>query len=897
MLLVISLLACLLIGSPSPAQETLEPLFSPEFDRIEELYLAEDYDRAWPLIQERLNSAEIPAAERGALELMYLDLMHSRQGLDKSLEVLENWLADPIREPLDRWHLKFRRVGLLLDGDRAVEGLAAADELLADPVTPEEYRPSLRWQRLTALQALHKLPEALAVATEMITTASSEVERATGYSVRADLYRQLGQESLALADETAASELYAAAGWGLDSTQAPGKLSFWQLSGLERWFSGPWFGLAPDVDLAARWLLCWSVLTTLYVVRGNRQRREGGGTWARLWLVAGSLALLTTIPLASVWIIGATAPGLSREPSYFPLICSTIWLLFLMVQFLKPAAQWIPGRATLPRAEPELVQQTAELARRMGVSPPPVQVLPSLHSMADAYAGGLVAPMLVIGDGIQLRLGPEERSAVLAHELGHLANHSLVWFVIVRSFPFLPIVALALWLQDGLFPVFWGMLGMVGMVRIASRWLEYDCDRRAAAAVGAPLMMQALSKIHMVHPLRNSGLWSLLAYATGTHPSLDERLAALARMIPEPEQASPSFDAQRARLRSRFAMIFGLVWLGLMLWGLLPIVEEVALIRAGLTALAALAPSLLVLAALRKDLAQSRGDQTRNWITLVISAVIVIVALMLAQKSKGDFPISELVLCAAVGVVLVLLWSKWRYGRVRKLLQHIQQRDFTAAVELAQQRPTAWKGVPDARRGLAVVYFLLEKDAEAWQQLALLRKEVPKGNEAWVLESLFLLEQGNWAQLATVLEKVPPKEQKQLMWRLVRFDLCIQQRDLAGAEQQLQWLRKELPESPSRFAAESSFARLQGDAVTAWKMAEEASRLAPGEAAVAVLKLKTALELGPAEKVHDALQEAERLVEGNPFCLCQRRLQRLRAEAQASEQQTELEFIEEGFSS
>ena len=49
--------------STSVAQEAPSAaLFSVEFDAIEELYLAEEYDRVWPLIQERLNSPTLSAS-------------------------------------------------------------------------------------------------------------------------------------------------------------------------------------------------------------------------------------------------------------------------------------------------------------------------------------------------------------------------------------------------------------------------------------------------------------------------------------------------------------------------------------------------------------------------------------------------------------------------------------------------------------------------------------------------------------------------------------------------------------------------------------------------------------------------------------------------------------------
>jgi len=92
-----------------------------------------------------------------------------------------------------------------------------------------------------------------------------------------------------------------------------------------------------------------------------------------------------------------------------------------------------------------------------------------------------------------------------------------------------------------------GMALFVGLKRLVSRPYELDCDRRAARAIGFRETAAALAKIHAVHPIRNSGLLSLLVYATATHPSREIRLAALRDAAPVTDR--PDIDLSEPRIR------------------------------------------------------------------------------------------------------------------------------------------------------------------------------------------------------------------------------------------------------------------------------------------------------------------------------------------------------------
>ena len=106
---------------------------------------------------------------------------------------------------------------------------------------------------------------------------------------------------------------------------------------------------------------------------------------------------------------------------------------------------------------------------------------------------------MLLYDGILYRLTEEERDAIIAHELAHLANHSLWYWLLagasacslsacVAASAFYPtIVALALGLA---------LDNRRSLADSWSRQLELECDRRAARAVGHRQIASALEKLY-----------------------------------------------------------------------------------------------------------------------------------------------------------------------------------------------------------------------------------------------------------------------------------------------------------------------------------------------------------------------------------------------------------------
>jgi Zn-dependent protease with chaperone function len=281
----------------------------------------------------------------------------------------------------------------------------------------------------------------------------------------------------------------------------------------------------------------------------------------RLLWVAAALGLLEALPLG-VW---ATLAAYERTAEVNGWLAggATFLCLTATIGTLQPPVRMRAKGANLPRvADGEFLKRVAELAHQMQVPVPVVRLWPSISGsqQALAFAGTVQAPQLAVTDGILTRLAPLERDAVVAHELGHIANGSL-WFL-TAVIPVSSVVATGASAWFGLWiAVPFGLALGMGLRRIVSRPLELDADCRAARAIGFGETTAALTKIHAVHSLGKNGLLPLLVYATATHPSPEMRLHSLHAADPAGDD-SGNKPCLRTIRRHRFAAVAALAaWL------------------------------------------------------------------------------------------------------------------------------------------------------------------------------------------------------------------------------------------------------------------------------------------------------------------------------------------------
>jgi len=209
-------------------------------------------------------------------------------------------------------------------------------------------------------------------------------------------------------------------------------------------------------------------------------------------------------------------------------------------------------------AKEKLVFETVEaLAQREGIKMPEVWVY--WDDVPNAFATGPTRnnAMIAVSSGLAMNLNDKELKAVLAHEMGHVANGDMLATTLLQGLMNTFVYFIARMISE---PVrqrnFWAgfalnialqmILSVLAMIPISwfSRRREFGADAYAADAVGADAMISALQKIEYLSnqseayinaPEEDTALATMKIYAahsklTGlfaTHPPIAARVAAL----------------------------------------------------------------------------------------------------------------------------------------------------------------------------------------------------------------------------------------------------------------------------------------------------------------------------------------------------------------------------------
>ncbi|MDT0500264.1 MULTISPECIES: protease HtpX [unclassified Halomonas] len=219
-----------------------------------------------------------------------------------------------------------------------------------------------------------------------------------------------------------------------------------------------------------------------------------------------------------------------------------------------------PSNAT----EKWLVDTVAELARDAGIKTPEVGIFPAQQSNAFATGWNKDDALVAVSAGLLNRMRPEEVRAVLAHEIGHVANGDMVTLALIQGVVntfvmfFARVVAQLVdqFLRarsDGEGGL--GFMGYFAVVMVAeivfgiaasaivawfSRFREYRADAAGAKLAGSGAMINALARLkaetelsdQMPDTLRAMAITkgqtrSLVERLFASHPPLDDRIRAL----------------------------------------------------------------------------------------------------------------------------------------------------------------------------------------------------------------------------------------------------------------------------------------------------------------------------------------------------------------------------------
>ncbi|MCK0743951.1 protease HtpX [Chromohalobacter nigrandesensis] len=218
-----------------------------------------------------------------------------------------------------------------------------------------------------------------------------------------------------------------------------------------------------------------------------------------------------------------------------------------------------PSNAT----EQWLLDTVGELSRDAGIKMPEVAIFPAQQSNAFATGWNKNDALVAVSAGLLERMRPEEIRAVLAHEIGHVANGDMVTLALIQGVLntfvmfFARIVAQLVdsFLRrddDGGGLGFFGYMavvivaeivfGLVASVVVAwfSRFREYRADAAGAKLAGSGAMINALGRLKAETQMKDQMPDTLTAFAItsgqtrkimerlfSSHPPLDDRIRAL----------------------------------------------------------------------------------------------------------------------------------------------------------------------------------------------------------------------------------------------------------------------------------------------------------------------------------------------------------------------------------
>jgi heat shock protein HtpX len=208
-------------------------------------------------------------------------------------------------------------------------------------------------------------------------------------------------------------------------------------------------------------------------------------------------------------------------------------------------------------AERWLVETVAAHARAKGIGMPEVGVFDSPEPNAFATGARRDAALVAVSTGLLQRMDEPEVTAVLGHEISHVANGDMVTLALIQGVVNTFVIFLSRIIgnlvdrtvfrsESGRGPAFFVsvivseiVLGFLASMIVLwfSRQREFRADRGGAELAGTPNMIAALEALKSTHtPLPSQqfasfGIYG--GYAHGlrrlfmSHPPLDERIAAL----------------------------------------------------------------------------------------------------------------------------------------------------------------------------------------------------------------------------------------------------------------------------------------------------------------------------------------------------------------------------------
>ena len=240
---------------------------------------------------------------------------------------------------------------------------------------------------------------------------------------------------------------------------------------------------------------------------------------------------------------------------------------FLSLLLSKTMAKWSTKAQviTQPRTETErwLVETVARQARQAGIGMPEVAIFPSAEPNAFATGANRNKALVAVSVGLLENMSADEVEAVLGHEIGHVANGDMVTLTLIQGVVNTFVLFLARLIgffvdrvllknERGLGIGYWVativaeiVLGILpsAVVMWFSRRRGLRADAAGARLAGRHKMISALERLKRAQELPSAMPETLVAFGISsgsreglkalfrTHPTLDDRIAALKSMV------------------------------------------------------------------------------------------------------------------------------------------------------------------------------------------------------------------------------------------------------------------------------------------------------------------------------------------------------------------------------
>lgn len=230
-------------------------------------------------------------------------------------------------------------------------------------------------------------------------------------------------------------------------------------------------------------------------------------------------------------------------------------------------SKWMAKRSTgtqiieNPRTRDEqwLVETVRELAKEAGIGMPEVGIFPSEAANAFATGWNRNAALVAVSSGLLQRFSREEARAVMAHEIGHVANGDMVTLTLIQGVVntfvlfFARIIGhtvdrLVFKTQSG-YGIGYFVVTIIAQIVLSilasmivfwfSRWREYRADAAGASLAGNAAMIGALQRLRAEQGLPQDLPGEMTAFGISeqlkqglsglfrSHPPLEDRIRAL----------------------------------------------------------------------------------------------------------------------------------------------------------------------------------------------------------------------------------------------------------------------------------------------------------------------------------------------------------------------------------